>query len=329
MIRRLIALMILVAFTSTAAAENSAVETTPMTELPVCGTEPISIARMQWPSAAILAAIHADILSAELGCTIDIVGGDLNATTSSMAMTGRPMVAPEIWLGRVASIWNAALETGRVRQAAPTFSGGDLEAWFVPDYVAKDNPGLKSATDLMDHWQVFANGGTRASFLSCPSDWACAVINRNLVRAFGLTTRFDIIEPENRFKMDKTIAGAVSRHEPILFYYWQPNGVLAQFGFTELDMGAYDAKAVSCLASTDCVVPSPSSFPSEQVVIVISDDLFALAPAVAAYFQRATMPFEEMNRLLAEMSESGGTPEDAALSFVENRPEIWTAWLGR
>jgi glycine betaine/proline transport system substrate-binding protein len=282
---------------------------------------------MQWPSAAILAYIHAGILSAEYGCDVEVVTGDLNATTSSMATTGRPMVAPEVWLGRVAAIWNSARETGHVRRAAPTFSGGDMEAWFVPDYVAEDNPGLQSAADLLDHWQVFTKGGKRASFLSCPPDWACAVINRNLLRAFGLTVRFDVYEPESRFEIDNTIAEAVSRHEPILFYYWQPNGVLAQFGFVPLDMGAYDARAVSCLASTDCLDPTPSSFPAEQVVIAISDDLFELSPTLAAYFQRATMPLSEMNALLAFMSESGGTPEQAARHFITTRSEIWANWL--
>lgn len=296
---------------------------------PPCGSEPITIARMQWPSAAILAAIHAALLEKELGCVVSVVAGDLNATTSSMATTGRPLVAPEVWLGRVASIWNAALETGKLRQAAPSFSDGDLEGWFVPDYVLKDNPGLKSAADLKDYWQVFAGKSRKATFLSCPSDWACAVINRNLLKAYGIAQRFEVREPDNRFDLDKAIGEAVSRHDPLLFYYWQPNAVLAQLDFRALDMGAFDAKAMTCLAAERCPDPVPSAFPREPVVIVISDDLFALAPAVAAYFQRATLPLDEMNDLLARLNEDGGAPEDAARRFVETRAEIWMPWFDR
>ncbi len=298
-------------------------------EMPVCGIETISIARMQWPSAAILAYIHAGILASQYDCDVQVVAGDLNATTSSIATTGRPLVAPEVWLSRVATIWNSALETGRIRQAAPTYSGGPLESWFVPDYVAKDNPELKSPADLADHWQVFADGKPRARFLSCPADWACSIVNANLIRAYGLDAHFDIEQPGSRFELDQVLGEAVSRQEPILFYYWQPNGVLAQLGFTPLDMGAFDANALSCLAETECVDPAPSAFPPEQVVIAISDDLFMLAPALAAYFQRASMPLDEMNRLLAHMSETGASPEQAAARFVETRPEIWQAWLDR
>ena len=297
------------------------------TEPPICGTAPISIARMQWPSAAILAHIHAELLARTYGCRVQIVAGDLNATTSSMATTGRPHVAPEVWLGRVAPIWNSALDTGHIRQAAPSFSGGGFEAWFIPDYVAADNPGLTSIADLIDHWQVFSDGSSRARFLSCPPDWACSVINRNLMRAHGLDIRFDITEPANRFELDQAIAGAVSRREPVLFYYWQPNGILAQLGFKPLDMGAFDATVIACLADIDCAAPQPSSFPSEQVIIAISDDLFSLSPSVVAYFQRASLPIEEMNALLAYLSENGGSPEDAARHFVDTRSEIWSNWI--
>ena len=331
--RVLFALIVSLALTGATAAEDvtpaDAASDAPATEAPVCGTETISIARMQWPSAAILAHIHAGILKSQFGCDVQVVAGDLNATTSSIATTGRPLVAPEVWLSRVAAIWNSALDTGRVRQAAPTYSGGPLEGWFVPDYVAKDNPELKSAADILDHWQVFAEGGSRARFLSCPADWACAVINANLIKAYGLDQHFDIEEPASRFALDQTLGETVSRHEPILFYYWQPNGVLAQLGFTPLDMGAFDANALSCLAETECTNPAPSSFPPEQVVIAISDDLFTLAPALAAYFQRASMPLDEMNRLLAHMSETGTSPEQTAQVFIETRPEIWQPWVAR
>ena len=53
-------------------------------------------------------------------------------------------------------------------------------------------------------------------------------------------------QPANRFELDTLIAEAVSRHEPILFYYWQPNSVLAQFAFKSLDL-AIEARDVNLL----------------------------------------------------------------------------------
>ena len=59
-----------------------------------CGGETISIAKMQWPSAQLLAEIHARLVKQNFGCDVEIVPGDLAATTSSMGTNGQPAVAP-------------------------------------------------------------------------------------------------------------------------------------------------------------------------------------------------------------------------------------------
>lgn len=297
---------------------------------PPCGTELISIARMQWPSAVLLAQIHQIILEQEFGCEVRIVTGDLTATGSSMATTGQPAVAPELWIARIADIWNSGLEAQTMRQAGDTFAGGPLEGWFIPDFVAENHPELTSAETLTDYWQVFrAEGEARAKFISCPPDWACAIINRNLIAALGLQNLFEIVEPANRFELDTLIAGAMSRREPILFYYWQPNAVMAQFTFKSIDLGAFNAEAFTCLAQRACINPQASAYASEPVVIAMAEWVFADAPQVAGYFRRAAMPLDEMNALLAWQSENAGTPEETADHFIATRREVWEPWLGR
>jgi len=296
---------------------------------PACGTEPIAIAGMQWPSSAMLAEIHAQLLQREYGCVTRVVPGDLTATSSSMATTGQPAVAPELWLNRVTDVWNSAIENQSVRQAGATFDATPLEGWFIPDFVAANHPGLVSAATLKDYWQVFRAGSTgKAKFISCPPDWACAIINRNMLKALGLADQFEIVEPANRFELDTLIAEAVSRREAIIFYYWQPNAVLAQLGFRQLDLGAYDPAAATCLARRACAAPTPSAFVPEPVVIALADWVFAEAPQVAGYFQRAQMPVAEMNTLLAWQSEQGSTPGEAAAHFIATREEVWRPWLG-
>lgn len=294
-----------------------------------CGTAKITIAQMPWPSAVILAHVHARILEARFGCDVQVVAGGLTATGSSMATTGQPSVAPELWITRIAEIWNPAIENQNVRQAGLSFAGTALEGWFIPDFVAENHPELSTVEDLRDYWQVFQSGKTgKAQLISCPSDWACSIINRNMLRALELDGLFEVVEPANRFELDTLIGEAMSKHTPILFYYWQPNAVLAQFSFRQLGMGNYDRDAFSCLAKRTCNAPKPSSFAPEPVVIALADRVFEEAPQIAGYFQRAHMPIAEMNMLLAWQSEQGKTGEEAAERFVETREEIWRTWLG-
>lgn len=302
----------------------AATETAPP---PPCGTQSLSIARMSWPSAELLAEIHARILAQEYGCEVRVTPGDLDATASSMGSTGQPAVAPEMWVTRIADVWNAGIEAQMLRPAAPTYQESQFEGWFVPDYVVAAHPELVSATALAAGLAA-VNAGAPVRFISCPADWACALINRNLVTALGLGGLVELVEPANRFEMDTLIAEAVSRKEEILFYYWQPNAVLAQFSFVPLDMGAYDEEAAKCLARLACPTPLPSAFPSETVVTALAEWVFTDVPAIAAYFQRSSISLAQMNTMLAQLNEPGATAEGVAERFVSEREDIWGAWVG-
>lgn len=290
-----------------------------------CGTQPVTIARMSWPSAEILAEIHARLLAQAYGCAVQVIPGDLAATGSSMGSTGQPAVAPEMWTTRIAEVWNAGIEAQMVRPAAPTYADGALEGWFIPDYVADALPNLTTAAGLAAELPAL---GQKPRFISCPIDWACAVINRNLLAAYGLTDLVDLVEPANRFEMDTLIAAAVSQQDPILFYYWQPNAVLAQFAFRALDMGPYDEAAAQCLAGRTCAAPIPSAFAPDSVVAALSEWVFTDIPVIAGYFQRARLPLAEMNTLLAQLGEPGGSVEGVADRFVAERGDVWAAWVG-
>ncbi len=301
--------------------------TAPAEPSPPCGTRPLSIARMAWPSAELLAEIHARILTRSFGCTAEVVPGDLAATASAMGSTGQPALAPEMWPTRAVEVWNAGIEAQMLRQAAPTYAETQLEGWYVPDYLAAALPQPITAADLAAALPTFA-AGNPVRFISCPADWACSVINRNLVAAYGLTDLVELVEPANRFEMDTLLAEAVSRSEPIIFYYWAPNAVLSQFNFLPLDMGDYAEEAAQCLARRACPSPEPSAFAAEPVVIAVSEWVFIEAPQVADYLQRASLPLAEMNAMLAQLSETGSTVEGVADRFVAERREVWEPWVG-
>ncbi len=295
---------------------------------PPCGTQPITIARMQWPSSAILAEIHARLLKAHFGCDVQVQEGDMASAGSSMGTTGQPAVVPEMWIARIADIWNAATKAQKVRQAGNSYAEATFEGWFVPDYAAAQWPEVTTIDGLKAHARDFAvSGASKGRFVSCPVDWGCSVVNRNMLRANGLDGLFEIVEPANRFELDTLIAEAVGRKEPILFYYWQPNAILSQFGFKSVELGAYNKDNFACLGRTTCGGPLPSGFAPDPVIIALSEWVFLEAPQIAAYFGRARMPLGEMNTMLQALSD-GGTAEQIADSFVATREDVWRPWLG-
>lgn len=296
---------------------------------PPCGTKPLGIARMPWPSAALLAEIHSRLLTASFRCNVSVQEGDMAVAGSAMSTTGQPAVAPELWVTRVANIWNAALDGQKVRQAGPTYSESPLEGWFLPDYALEQWPDLGTIEGLRAHAAELAPPGEKPRFISCPLDWACSLINRNLLAATGLSGMFDIVVPANRFEMDTLIAEAVGRRQPILFYYWQPNAILAQFAFRPVTLPAYDPEAFKCAGQGACASLKPTGFAPDPVVIGLAEWVYLEAPQVAAYFGRARMPVAEMDKLLEQLGEPGATVETVADRFVAERGEVWRPWVGQ
>lgn len=294
----------------------------------VCSGRVINIARMQWPSAAILAEIHKQVLTEYFGCSAQVVPGDLSASLSSMATTGQPAIAPEMWITRVAAIWNSMSETQQVRALAPSFSGGSPEGLFVPRHVADTYPDILSVDGLKQAVAAQAATGEKFTFVSCPQNWACSVINRNLVRALGIADSVNLAEPANRFEMDALIGQAVSSDKPIIFYYWQPNALLAQFDMPEVDLGAYSEEAAKCLASRSCAAPEVSDFAADDVDIAVSDWMFDAAPQVTSYLARASIPYEVFNELLAYQAENNAEPEAVAAHFYATQAALWHSWVG-
>ena len=296
---------------------------------PPCGRQPLTIARMSWPSAALLAEIHSRLLTASFMCNIALQDTDLAAAGSSMGANGQPAVVPELWAGRIADIWNTAMKSQNVRQAGTPYSDSVFEGWFVPEYAVAQWPEVTTIDGLKAHAADFGDGNGRGKFVSCPVDWGCAVLNRNMLRAYGLDQSFDIVEPANRFELDTLIAEAVGRQEPILFYYWQPNAVLAQYVFKPVKLAAYNQEAFQCMGRTACAAPTPTGFAPDPVVIALAEWVYLEAPQVAAYFARAKMPFDEINRMLQQLGQDGETVETVADRFVAERGEIWRPWVGQ
>lgn len=310
------------------AVEDAEAAGLPAPPPPPCGTQPITVARMAWPSAALLSEIHSRLLAKHFGCAVTLQAGDLAATASAMGATGQPAVAPEMWVTRVAEIWNAAMQGQKVRQAGVSYGETQFEGWFVPDYVAGRWSDIGTIDGLKAHVAEFAGGGGRPRFISCPPDWACALINRNMLRAHGLEAGFDIVEPGNRFEMDTLIAEAVGRQEPFVFYYWQPNAILAQFSFQPVALGAYDQDAFTCMGRSACAATVASSFAPDPVVVALAEWVYLEAPQVAAYFGRSRMPFAEMNAMLQQLGDPGATVEQVAERFIAERGEVWRPWVG-
>lgn len=295
-----------------------------------CGTDDkVTIAEMTWLSASSLAHITQRILARGYGCDAEVVPGDTVPTATSMLTKGEPDIAPELWVSTAQSIWDEMQEKGNVYKASDIFSEGGKEGWWVPDYVAEANPGLRSVEDLEDYAHLFTEPGTgdKGRFYGCPPGWGCEIITNNLFAALELGDEYELFSPGSGANLKASIARKVTREQPIVGYYWGPTAVIGKYDLVRLDMPAYDPEVFKCLTDKNCAEPQVSGWKPGEVAVAVTSSLREDAPDVAAFLSKLQVPNDVINAVLAWGDTNSASPEDTAAYFFRNYEDVWTAWV--
>ncbi len=295
-----------------------------------CGTkDEIQIAEMTWASAGLLAQSIQKILEKGYGCNASIVPGDTVPTATSMLTKNKPDIAPELWISTATAIWEKILKKGNAYKAGDVFSEGGLEGWYIPDYVAEANPGLKSVTDLPKYAHLFkeAATGDKGRLYVCPPGWACEIVNTNMFKALDLGGKFEAFSPGSGANLKASIARKVTRKEPVVAYYWAPTAVVGRYNLVRLDMPAYDAEKYKCLADKNCQDPKATGWPRGEVAVAVTTELRDKAPNVAAFLAKVQLPNDTTNKILAWADENKAGNKETAEYFLKNHEDIWTKWV--
>lgn len=295
-----------------------------------CGTAgPLSIAEMSWSSAGMLAHVTEAILTDGYGCDASLQPGDTVPVASSMLTRSKPDIAPELWVSTAQSVWDQLIEKGNVYKASNTYVDGGLEGWWIPDYIAEANPGLKSVSDLKDHWQAFADDSNpgKGRFYACPPGWGCEIIGENLYKALGLEDNFEVFATGSGENLKASIARAHAAKKPFLGWYWGPTEVIGKYKLVRLEMPEYDAEKFLCLTQSDCAEPEVTGWAPGEVAVAVVSSLKDDAPDVAAFLGKMSVPNDDMNQILAYGDDNSLSPDELASWFFRTYPQIWKEWV--
>lgn len=293
----------------------------------------ITVAEMSWLSAAMIARVANTILSEGYDCNSELQPGDTVPTATSMLQKGEPDVAPELWVSTAADIWAKIQKKGHVYKASDIFSQGGKEGWWIPDYVAENNPGLTSVHDLPDYAELFtepASGG-KGRLYGCPPGWGCEVITNNLYKALNLGDKgFENrpFSPGSGANLKASIARKVTRKQPIVAYYWGPTAVIGRFNLVRLEIPeGYQKDKFQCLTDKNCANPQVADWPPGEVAVAVTKELRSQAPDVAAFLGNMQFPNDVVNKLLAWADEESREPQEAADRFLRQHEDVWTQWV--
>ena len=288
---------------------------------------PIKFGALTWESGQFISGVLKYIAEDGYDCTIEEVPGAGPALETALSQNDIQVIG-EQWVGR-SPIMEQAIAQNKVAVIGDTLKGGATQGWYVPKYVLDENPGLRSYQDLPKYAELFKDpeDPRKSRFMNCPSGWTCEIFNSRLLKNTGLDSIFNNTHPGTGAALDAEIASAFEQHKPLLFYYWQPTGLMAKYDFAPLAFPAHDDACWQDLLLADGTADCVSGFPVSPLGIAVSTPFIESNPELAAVFKKVQFSSDELNGAILEMSESKRSGDEQALTFLRENPNVWQHWL--
>ncbi len=165
-------------------------------------------------------------------------------------------------------------------------------------------------------------------FHNCPDGWGCRIINDNLIQAYDFDAKgMEVFNHGSGETLAAAMASAYENEEPWFGYYWGPTAVLGRYDMVPVDMGPYVEEVHSCNTTQECEDPGISAFPAAPVLTVVTADLAEREPEVFELVSNISFGNDELSQLLAWQADNSASAEEAAVHFLTQNQDSWTAWV--
>jgi glycine betaine/proline transport system substrate-binding protein len=258
--------------------------------------------------------------------------------------TGEFDVVMEVWRQNIEDWWVEHTTSGAVvdltggwENVANGSPGQILEnsaqGFYIPDYIAEQNPGLKSVTDLPDYVHLFtdAEDPSKGVVFNCIIGWQCQKINRAKWFAYGLYDTYNVAEPGSAGALDAAIAGAVTAGEPVLSYYWEPTTIVVEQKLVRLEEPEWTQECQDAMnlgvESTPYESTMGCAYPIADVHSAVYSGLAARAPEVTTFLANTFIGALPLGALDTWQAENDAEFRDAAVHYLKENKDVWTTWI--
>lgn len=290
---------------------------------------PVLFGGLDYGSAAFHTALARTILEEGYGCETDTIPGTTLILNQGLAR-GDVDLLMEVWTANTAQSFLDAEEAGQVERLGATFPDAE-EGWFVPRYLVEGEdaqaPELTSVQQLAEYKDLFADPEEpgKGRFYNCVAGWVCEGINTKKLIAYGLEDDYSNVRPGSGAAIEAAVESAYLRERPVLFYHWAPTALLGRYDFVKLDEPAYDEATWQTMLETE-EPEEATAYPQTRVVVGASTEFGEEAPELREFFMNYGTSSAQTSAALAYMQEENADAEEAAMKFLRENKDVWSAW---
>ena len=273
---------------------------------------------LNWTSSEIQVRAAAFIVEHGFGYPTELIAGDTVSLFQGL-INGDTNVTMEIWPGQ--QPWIDDLEDPSIIEFLGDSLDTNWEGWVIPQYVKDENPGLVSVSDLPEYMELFVTADSRgkARFIDCVPGWACEQANGNKVVAYGLEDVLELVKPGSGAALFEDLESTYNRGEPWLGYIWGPTKPTATLDLYRLEEPEWTKECWD--SHQGC------AYPDSEVRIAVHHTLLEAAPDIVEFLR--AWDFSASVQVESEiwLSDNNATPDEAAVWYLSNNPDVWGAYV--
>ena len=282
----------------------------------------IKLAENPWSASMINANVAKILLEEQLGYPVEIVTIDENAQWAALA-TGDLSASLEVWpSGHAENVAQYIDDQGVVENAGLLGPVGKI-GWYTPSYMIERNPALAT-------WEGFADPAAAAEFATAETgelgqflggDPSWVQYDADIIR--NLELPLQVVFAGSEQAILAALDAAYSREEPILFYFYTPHSIFANYDLTEVALPEHtdECYAEAESGGVDC------DYPGDDLFKIVWSGLAEAAPDAYTLLKNMNYSTEEQIGMVAAIDAEGKTAEEAAREWLAANESVWQAWL--
>ena len=282
----------------------------------------IKLAENPWSASAVNVNVAKILLEEQLDHPVEIVQLDENAQWPALA-TGDLHGALEVWpSGHAENVAEYIDGQGVVEHGGSLGVIGEI-GWYIPSYLLESNPELAT-------WEGFttpeatalfatAETGGKGQFLTGDPSWVS--YEDQIIE--NLRLDFDIVGAGSEEAILAALSSAASREEALLFYFWTPHSVHAEYDLTQVTLPPYtdECYAGGDAGTVDC------GYPQDDLFKIFWSGLAEAAPDAHALLSNMSYSTEDQIAMIADIELNGMSAAEAARTWLDANEDVWSTWL--
>ena len=287
--------------------------------------EPIILVENPWTASSLNVNVAKLILEEEMGYEVEIILLDESTQWAAIG-AGDAHASLEVWpSGHQKNVEQYINELGVVVDGGLLGPVGKI-GWYIPTYLLEDHPELATWEGFLDpdNAALFATAetGEKGQFLAGAPGWTA--YDEQIIS--NLELNLEVVYAGSEEAILAAVESAYRREEPILFYFWTPHSIHAEYDLTEVALPEYTDECYEGVAegNTEDVA---CDYPADELFKIFWSGLEEAYPDVFTFLSNMNYSTEDQISMVAAVELDDLTPEEAAEAWVEDNEDVWREWL--